>query len=496
MVAVVLLFVLWPSLIQCLISKGLPKRRGSSNAEYAHSKPVARQEKRQSTWWLPFFHFATTRWAIILLLLAVCMPVLGYGASRIRMSVSLRDLFSSRSKVLQDYAWLESNIGPLIPVEVILRFPESEPRESGESSEGERPSTIEMQEYARRFRDRAHMVERTRRRIDEMPSVGGTLAGTTFAPLPIPKIPTGRSIRSTARRGVIARQIRENRQHLVDTHFLYDERDESTDRVKEELWRISGRVKALGDLEYASFLRELQQEVNDFLKQDETAGRSGVTAEVTGGVFLVAMAQNQLLVDLKNSFLIAFLLIAFAMMVLTRSISAGVISMLPNVFPALLIFGCMGWMDVAVDIGTMMTASVALGIAVDDTSHFLTWLRRGLAQGLPRIKAIRYAYEQCATAMLVTSVICGLGILPFAFSPFVPVARFAVLMCVLLFAAIAANLLLLAAALASPAGRLLTVKREKGGHGHGMAPSDVSTDRPADGPRGPHAPRGATSRVD
>jgi hypothetical protein len=256
----------------------------------------------------------------------------------------------------------------------------------------------------------------------------------------------------------MAQRIERSRQRLLDIRYLYDEYDESGEHVREELWRISGRVKALGDLEYASFLSQLQAVVNDSLLQDETVQQMGVTAEVTGGVFLVAMAQDQLLADLQNSFLIAFLLIAAAMIVLTRSISAGLISMVPNVFPALLVFGIMGWMNAAVDIGVMMTASVALGIAVDDTSHFLAWFRRGLAQGLPRLDAIRYAYEQCATAMMETSVICGLGILPFALSPFMPVARFALLMCVLLFTAMAANLLLLAATLASPAGRFQVAK--------------------------------------
>ena len=50
--------------------------------------------------------------------------------------------------------------------------------------------------------------------------------------------------------------------------------------------------------------------------------------------------------------------------------------MIPNVFPVILIFGAMGHLGVLVDIGTMMTASVALGVAVDDTIHFLTWFRR------------------------------------------------------------------------------------------------------------------------
>ena len=198
--------------------------------------------------------------------------------------------------------------------------------------------------------------------------------------------------------------------------------------------------------------------MNQSLRQDQTAQFLGVTAEVTGGVFLVAMAQDQLLVDLQNSFLIAFLLIAVAMMVLTRSLTAGLISMVPNAFPALLVFGVMGWMNVPIDIGVMMTASVALGIAVDDTSHFLAWFRRGLTQGRTKLDAIRYAYEQCATAMMETSVICGFGILPFVLSPFMPVARFSLLMFVLLFAAMAANLLLLAAMLASPLGRFQIAK--------------------------------------
>ena len=427
-VAVVLLFLLWPSSIQCLTS-GRQRRRGEGGDEGVPDSDRNPPREGPPAWWLPLFRVATTRWAIILSLLVVCLPVLAYGISRIRTSVSLSDLFSARSNIIQNYEWLESNIGPLIPVDVILRFPEPDPEDP----------------YA--LLQRVRLVERTRRSIHRMPAVGGTLAASTF----LPPIPAGRNLRQTLRSSVLALRIQKHRQRLVDIHYLYDESGD--DLPREELWRISGRANALGDLEYTSFLGQLRRVVNDSLSQDETAGQMGVTAEVTGGVFLVAMAQDQLLVDLRNSFLIAFLLIAVAMIVLTRSVSAGLISMIPNVFPALLVFGMMGLMDVAIDVGTMMTASVALGIAVDDTSHFLAWFRRGQAQGLHKIEAIRYAYEQCATAMLETSVICGFGVLPFTLSPFMPVARFALLLFVLLFAAIAGNLLLLAALLASPAGR-------------------------------------------
>ncbi len=52
--------------------------------------------------------------------------------------------------------------------------------------------------------------------------------------------------------------------------------------------------------------------------------------------------------------------------------------MIPNVLPVLVIFGAMGWMGIAIDIGSMMTASIALGVAVDDTIHFLSWYRDDL----------------------------------------------------------------------------------------------------------------------
>ena len=75
-------------------------------------------------------------------------------------------------------------------------------------------------------------------------------------------------------------------------------------------------------------------------------------------------------------------------MVVVRSVRAGMLSMLPNVFPVVVIFGTMGWANVLVDIGSMMTASVAMGVAVDDTIHFLTWFRRGIDEGLDRKNAV------------------------------------------------------------------------------------------------------------
>jgi hypothetical protein len=101
----------------------------------------------------------------------------------------------------------------------------------------------------------------------------------------------------------------------------------------------------------------------------------------------------------------------------------------------------------------MMTASVALGVAVDDTVHYLTWYRFGLDQGLNRKSAVMLAYERCATAMTQTTLIGGFGLAVFAFSTFTPTQRFGMLMLTLLLAALVGDLIFLPAILSGPIGR-------------------------------------------
>lgn len=195
-----------------------------------------------------------------------------------------------------------------------------------------------------------------------------------------------------------------------------------------------------------------------------------ISTVYTGVVPIVYKAQRTLLHSLTDSICLAFIMIALVMMILLRdwkhrvsptnfvNVSGGMVSMLPNVFPVVLIFGAMGHLRVSVDIGSMMTASVAMGIAVDDTIHFMSWFRKGLRDGYSRIDSIRLAYKRVATAMTQTTMIGGLGLSVFALSTFTPTQRFGVLMLTLLFAALLGDLIFLPALLAGPLGKLFMLK--------------------------------------
>lgn len=186
-----------------------------------------------------------------------------------------------------------------------------------------------------------------------------------------------------------------------------------------------------------------------------------IRAVYTGMVPVVYKTQRELLKSLNESILYATILISVVLMFVLKSPLAGLISMIPNVFPIVIIFGALGWLGIKVDIGIMMTASVALGVAVDDTIHFLTWFRRGIAIGLNRRESVMLSYDRCATAMMQTTLIGGLGLAVFATSTFTPTQQFGYLMISMLGAALIGDLLLLPALLVSPLGYFFSLGASK-----------------------------------
>jgi len=135
--------------------------------------------------------------------------------------------------------------------------------------------------------------------------------------------------------------------------------------------------------------------------------------------------------------------------------------MLPNVLPVVMVFGGMGWLGIEVDVGSMMTASIALGVAVDDTIHFLNWYREELDRLGDRKLAILATYKHCATPTFQAAVISGLGLSVFALSTFTPTQRFGYLMLVILWMGVIAELIFFPALLAGPLGLVFKPRKKK-----------------------------------
>lgn len=179
----------------------------------------------------------------------------------------------------------------------------------------------------------------------------------------------------------------------------------------------------------------------------------------TGLAPLLTVAQNQIFDGFWKSFASAFVIITAIMILALRSVFCGLVAMIPNLTPILLIFGILGWCDYPIDIGIMMTASIALGLAVDGTFHFLFSYRDCRKETGCRYRAVRRALLHTGKPIICSAVICGCGLLALALSPFKPTMRFGVLMFCLLNAALIGDLLLLPAFLAIGSRRLKKTTR-------------------------------------
>ena len=176
---------------------------------------------------------------------------------------------------------------------------------------------------------------------------------------------------------------------------------------------------------------------------------------MTGTVPLFLRTQRAVLDSLIKSSLLAFGLIACVMIWVLKDPVAGMISMIPNFLPVVSIFGLVSWFGQKIDIGTMVTASVAMGIAVDGTLHLLTWFRDGIRNGMSRKCAIHNALLHCGPAMWQTSAAVGLGLLVLFPADLLLISRFGWLMACLIGAAFIGDMVLLPCLLVGPLGMLI-----------------------------------------
>jgi predicted RND superfamily exporter protein len=374
---------------------------------------------------------AVSRWvwrhsAVIRLVGVTTMICIGSGLIWLQTSIDLVALLSEDNPAVQDVHWFEEHIGQMVPLEVIVHFEQDCPLTPFE---------------------RLGVVTLLQQEVSRTDHLDGVVSVATF----LPPYPRSKSLRSTAVRSVIRKRLDRNRGDFVDAKYL-------ADTPGGEAWRISARISGTEPVDHGRFLSELNDKIGTVVEKLREGGYTGISTTCTGVEAVSQAVQESLLKDLFNSFLLALLLVAIVMMFALRSISCGLLAMLPNVFPTLLLFGGMGWIGKTVDIGTVMTASVALGIAVDGTFHFLKWFTQSVARGLACQQAISIAFTHCGRALVQTTIICASGLLIYSFSGFIPVRHFSVMMVLLLTAALVGDLILLPALLAGSLGAALSRK--------------------------------------
>ncbi len=178
-------------------------------------------------------------------------------------------------------------------------------------------------------------------------------------------------------------------------------------------------------------------------KVTETAAAEFGEANATGLFVLLTFLIESLLSDQINSFVLAAAGITTMMTIAFRSLKIGLICLVPNVFPIVIVIGLMGWTGVPINIATAMIASVSMGLTVDSSVHYLAGYHRARDRGLDIHAALHETHQGVGKALVFANIALILGFSVLTLSHFIPLIYFGVLVSVAMFGGLIGNLVLL-----------------------------------------------------
>jgi len=306
-----------------------PPKLTSGKADGEAAGSPGWQPMEEGCWWR-VGEWITRHNGLVTAACLLVMAAVGYGMTKVESSVQLMRLFSPKARIREDYRWLESHLGPLVPMEILVR--------------------IDQKNCPLNFLERMELVGEIQKEIGVLSEVGSSLSTVTFG-RSLDTGDGGEGISGAAarafglgartKRNVLNRRLLAHREDFLAGDYLRDAVLE--DGSEQELWRISARVSAVKEVDYADFKADLQTKIDPILARLTEKGVAGVSVDYTGLVPLVYKAQHSLLDGLKIGFIWDFAIIVAVMILLCRAASAGLVLLLPAAFPAVMVFGAMGW---------------------------------------------------------------------------------------------------------------------------------------------------------
>ena len=212
--------------------------------------------------------------------------------------------------------------------------------------------------------------------------------------------------------------------HLVAQEFLLFENsgsDDLEDFVDSQFSKARFMIKVPFEDAYHAgiFIEQVNEHFERFFPEAEVT--------LTGMIGLLSRTITAAIHSMAKSYAIALVVITVLMILLIGRFRIGLLSMIPNLTPILLMLGVIGFFDLPMDLFTMMVASIAIGLAVDETIHFMHNFRRYYEHSGDPVKAVHDTLQTTGRAMLVTTVVLSIGFFIFGFATMSNVRNFGIL---------------------------------------------------------------------
>jgi predicted RND superfamily exporter protein len=179
--------------------------------------------------------------------------------------------------------------------------------------------------------------------------------------------------------------------------------------------RISVRLYNRGSYEYTQAWNAMRADIDGSVQELKRAYPEA-RVSITGMLTLMMQGSEYLASSELTSFTAAILLVSAVLLVLFGSFKAGAVALVPNLIPAILAYGALGLLGRPLDITTMMIAPIIIGIAVDDTVHFITHYRQEVVMDGNVRRALEATIRSSGQSVVFTTLVLGLGFGVMAFA--------------------------------------------------------------------------------
>ena len=309
--------------------------------------------------------------------------IFAYGALQVSADTNFMNLFKSDHPLSRDSRFVEQHFGGTGPLEVVLQ-----------ASPGELKNTSTL-----------HAIDSFQRRLEGLPGVDRTYSVVDLVKL----------ANRYQHHGDPAQLTVPDDQATIDDFALLADLAGKQEQMARLITpdfsqaRLLVRLHILGSTELQELIRTIEAEMTGTLP-------SGVSGQVTGTAAVFAAATDYLVEIQINSLFGACITILLVVVAVFRSLRVGLFSALPTLFPILGVFGLMGLSGISLDFFNVMIAPLIIGLAVDETIHFMSRFQEGMRTGLSVRQAVLKTLHEIDTAIVSTSLILCLGFLAIAFS--------------------------------------------------------------------------------
>ena len=353
---------------------------------------------------------------VFTLIFGICL----YGASKVKIDSNLVDLFREGTPLRVTYEIVDTHMAGTSSMEIMMDF-----QEEDALSDPKVLQTIDQlqDEIESKY---SHLVTRTNSIADLVKSMHKTIqdGDQNFYTIPDDQQAVSQLLY------LFKSSAPEDRQALVSDDYSRS--------------HISIQMRNAGSVEYAELLERMQQDIDAAFSQLSTKYEEQKIT-VTGSVALLMQLADVISNLQVKSLTIAVVIISAFLMLALGSFYGGLIAIIPNMLPSVFAFGLMGLFSIPLDTDTLMIAPLIIGIAVDDTIHFVTHYRMALAKHGDLVRAIKEAVLQVGQAVTFTTLVLGICFFMLTFSDYLGLAKVGFFGALAIFVALLCDLLFLPA---------------------------------------------------